>query len=349
MPSTTEVVSVTIQVESGAAARQGFGVPMLVSLHTVGANVVSTFTGPDILADMVTAGFATTDAAYKQAAAALAQTPRPKTVKIGKQGAGPEAPATTMAAIEAFDKAWYGFAFDTRAEADLNALGGWVETTDHIYVAQSADAALKDGTAGNVGEDLRTAGYRRTGLFYHNPTAEDYLDSAMLARGLGAELDVVDGQITWSNKSLAGITPDDSLTGAERANVFSENANLYLTVGGKGITLKGTSAQGEFIDVQVTIDWLKSRIEEDVLAAITNVSTKIAFTQAGIDILEAVVRNRLQIGVDNGHLASFELDVPTLEEVLASDKSARTLKTIRFRAVIAGAIHKTEISGKVVA
>jgi len=345
----SDIVNVSITIESSAVSRQGFGTPLLVpgAAHAVFAGRQQLYSGSSILTDMAADGFATNSAAYLMAASALRPTPRINALIIGRIDAGDADVTESFNEISAEDDtSWYAMAWGTRVEASILLLAAAVESSGHIYIAQTADAAVLAETAGNVLEDLQTAAYRRTAGFYHAPSTEDYLDAAMVARGSVADLDVRGGQITWANKELPGITPD-TLTGAERAYIHSLNGNTYERRAGRNITRNGTSAQGEFIDVQVTVDWLQARLTEDVFGVLAGTATKIPFDQSGIDLIETVVRKRLDIAVQNGHLISYTIEMPRYEDVLDADLALRTLRNVRFRGVLAGAIHTVEIVGTV--
>lgn len=344
-----DIVRVNITQEDSAVSRAGFSTLLAVpsAAHAVFPERVRTYSGGDILGDMVTDGFATTDEAYLQIAAALAQRPRHGTVKVGRADAGDANLTATMNAIEADDPDFYGFVHGTRTEADLLELAAWTESNGrHLYGAQSGDAAITAQTAGNVLEDLQAQAYRRTFLAFHAPATEDYFDARWMARGLIADLDTRKGQITWANKTLAGAA-FDALTGGERSYIHGLDGNTYERRMAKNITRNGTLIDGEFIDVQVGIDWLDNRMTEDVFAAITGTPTRIEMSQAGLDAIELVVRKRLQLAVDNGILLSYDVSVPTFEEVSTSDRAARLLRNVSFSGVIAGAIHTAQLEGRV--
>jgi hypothetical protein len=76
-------VDVQIAKETATVSRVGFGTPAILTYHTVFPQVYRLFGGLD---EMVTAGFATTDLAYKMAAATFAQSPRPTQVVVGRRG-----------------------------------------------------------------------------------------------------------------------------------------------------------------------------------------------------------------------------------------------------------------------
>lgn len=347
-----DIVQVSITVESSAVSRQGFGTPLLVppTAHAVFAGRTNLYTGGDILADLVTDGFSTSDESYLMAQSCLAQTPRPSRIKLGRADAGDADVTESATAIFAedadSDTDTYIMAYGTRAEADILALSLLCETQQRLYVATSADVAITDETAGNVLEDLNGLGYRRTALFPHYPSSEDYLDAAMAGRASVADMDVRGGAITWANKALAGISPD-TFTGAERAYIHGLNGNTYERRAGKNLVRNGQSVHGEFMDVQMSVDWLDSRLTEDILAALTGTTTKIPFDQSGIDTIETIVRKRLDIAVANGHLISYTIEIPKRNEIDSGDLASRLLRNVIFRGVLAGAIHTVQVVGRV--
>lgn len=80
---------IEVQASAGVArpARAGFGTLMIVAYHKHWSGRSRTYTGD---AGAITDGFSTLEPAYKQLVAAFSQTPRPKTVKIGRRANAPE-------------------------------------------------------------------------------------------------------------------------------------------------------------------------------------------------------------------------------------------------------------------
>ena len=199
------------------------------------------------------------------------------------------------------------------------------------------------GTPANVAEDLQGFNYSRTGLIWHATStgADGYLDGAWSSYGGGFNLDGPAGAGTWAFNQLAG-TSFDSVTGAEATAVYSYDANLFGRNKGLNFTSKGTMASGRFIDVTTSLDWLKARLEEELLSAIVGAYPKIPFTNAGINILAAAIQTVYDKGVAFGHLSPDQpptLSAPRVTEVSSADKIARQY-TMTGNAVLTGAIHK---------
>lgn len=258
--------------------------------------------------------------------------------------------SAALSAIEAVAGAdsWYGHTIESRVEADILDVASWTESRFHFFIPQSADATFLNGTAGNVGEDLAGFNYKRTaGPLYHGASsgsANGYADGAWASSGFGMDLDAPNGRGIWAFRVLEGIT-FDNITSAQADNIWAVNGNIYGRNKGLSFTSKGTTADGApfFIDIQTTIDWIKVRLEEDILALFVGQNV-VPYTNGGIQLIRAAVKNRLDQGVTFGHFsgdpgnetAVTDVDVT---EVSSDDKQNRVL-TLTATAVFAGAVQK---------
>lgn len=86
MASISDIVNVTVSTQTAAVKQPGFGVPMIADYHTKWSERARHYTQ---LSDMVTDGFAVTDAAYKAASAAFAQDPQLAEIVIGRRALAP--------------------------------------------------------------------------------------------------------------------------------------------------------------------------------------------------------------------------------------------------------------------
>ena len=120
------------------------------------------------------------------------------------------------------------------------------------------------------------------------------------------------------------------------------------------MTQTGASVEGEFMDVQTTLDWTQIRIQEDVFGAKATTPTKIPYTDGGIAIITSAVLGRLRIGVTNGHFSPDDPNLPRVTapkslDVPVADKNARILRNVVGEAILAGAIHQTIVQVNVTA
>jgi hypothetical protein len=80
------IANVTITRANVTPSRAGFGVPCIAAYHALNNDRVRTYSS---LAGMASDGFRSHDPAYKAAAAMFSQTPRPRTVKVGRRASAP--------------------------------------------------------------------------------------------------------------------------------------------------------------------------------------------------------------------------------------------------------------------
>lgn len=159
------VVNVQIGLQSGAATRTGFGIPLIVDTQNIqSAGVLApVLLTCSTLQDLIDAGFETFDKAYVLAEALLAQTPRVATFKVASVNALSSAELT---AVEAADSNWYAFLVTSRASADIQTCATWAQSAAarrHLFFAETQDAAAFT-TAPSVLSILQAAGRSRTAI-----------------------------------------------------------------------------------------------------------------------------------------------------------------------------------------
>ncbi len=83
-----DIVSVTITTETARVSRAGFGTPLIAAFHALWPERVRSYTSSSVLSTLIDEGFSTSSPAYLAAAAIVSQSPRPKTLKIGRRSEG---------------------------------------------------------------------------------------------------------------------------------------------------------------------------------------------------------------------------------------------------------------------
>lgn len=252
--------------------------------------------------------------------------------------------ATELAAIAAEDDDWYCLLLDNQSEARINAAAAWIEARRKIFVCQTSDWSAKDAVeTTDVASDLQTNSYARTGVLWHHQ-----IGSSAAAAWAGVMLPTTPGSATWAFKTLAGV-PISVVTDGEATALEAKNANYYAALAGIGATFEGTTGAGEYFDVTRLVDWIYARTAESVVGSLLN-SPKVPFTNAGIDTMVGLVKGVLLTAISNGGLTDDPAPVvtaPTAQSVSAANKANRTLPDIRYQAVLAGAIHRLQITGVV--
>ena len=187
MSDLSGIIGITINVSQARPSRAAFGVPMIVTSHTITANRSDSYGN---LAEMLAAGWPTYSAGYRWAQAMFSQNPRPRTIKIGRVDAGDADLSVTLPAIYAADPDWYllvvpdtysGTPATERTAVLLAA--AWAETNNVLYLPESGGAELL--VAGDtLASALVGAGYERTSLWYHGVQPQVValsIDAALIA------------------------------------------------------------------------------------------------------------------------------------------------------------------------
>ena len=342
----TNFVDLTILTEGATAEAFEFGALIGVFLHT---ETVNRQDGPyQSLAEVVAAGFTSvaTPQVHAWASAVFSQSPKVKNVYIGRQDIGDATWTVTMDAVQAADpESFYLVNVETRVEADILLVAAWTQANKKLYIAQTADAAVLAGTAGNVMLDLQAAGYTRTACIYHATSTgtDGYLDGAWSSRCGGFNLDSPKGRGIWMYKALSGVTYDP-VTSAQATEVYDANGNLYGRNLGLSFTSKGTTAAGapQFIDITTTVDWLEKRANERVLSGFVGTPTVQPYTNDGINAVSGWLQEVLDKGVSFGHFSPDDppiVDPIDASRISAEVKATRVL-TLTVRATFAGGIQK---------
>lgn len=251
--------------------------------------------------------------------------------------------ATDLDAIYAEDSDWYGLLLDSNSKAEVVAAAAWVETNKRIFVANSSDSAcFNSGSTTDVAYVLKAAAYDRTAVLFD---ADDTMGGSAAA-WMGKTFPYDPGSLTWSFKTLAGVSAD-ALTTAKTSALANKKCNFYTTVAGLNVTQWGTVASGEFLDITHGIDWLESEMKIQVFAALVN-NPKLPYTKNGINVIVGIMKGVLRAGVRAGLLADDEfltVTAPELADIDATTRGTRLLPDMEFGGTLAGAIHSTQLSG----
>jgi hypothetical protein len=235
---------------------------------------------------------------------------------------------------------FYHLELETKTQAQIELAAAWVETNKGQGWFQSSDATFLAGTAGNVGEELETAGYRRSHVTYH----ED--DTDELAVGLAANFFFTDpdtGATTAADQTSVNSEADD-ITATEKSNVLGVNGNVFLPFGSGPVMYAGTMADGGWIDYVLTKDWLENRSQVALIQAIKDkvaLGSKVSYTDKGLAYLEGKAASVMEIGVaaDSIEEGTWSVTVPRVADVPAATRQSRGL-AMRGTAYTTGAVQE---------
>jgi hypothetical protein len=260
--------------------------------------------------------------------------------------------AETMAAIVKYDNDWYGWALADRTPATILAAAAWTESVRKLFGTAIAEPGAYDpDVTTDTGYLLYNDNYYTTFWFYHEKAATDFPETAVFARCFA----VLPGGETWALKKLAGVTTDP-LTETQYIAITKKNGNTFERFRNISITQNGKVAAGEWIDVIRFRDWLQEEITVNVFNMLIN-RDKVPYTDDGIALIEARIRQALELGQRRGGIApteydedgnenlGFTIEVHLASNISANQKASRVLTDVKFTARLAGAIHVVEIYG----
>jgi hypothetical protein len=255
--------------------------------------------------------------------------------------------AADIAAIDAYDDAWYGLAIQPKSRVYNEAAALFTEANGKIFMCQTADWNVADATvtSGDLGSDMIGLAYTRTwGLFHNYIGGTEWADAAWLASTLSFE----PGNAITAFKSLAGISAD-VLSSGQKTGLTAKKFSRYMVQGGTPITYQGYTPSGRFIDVTRFVDWLRITIQLDAYAVFLN-NIKVAYEDTGIALIEGSIRGSLKKGqtVPNNGLAISPdptVTIPNAASQAPSDRALRKLNSIQYAAQLSGALQSLNISG----
>lgn len=246
---------------------------------------------------------------------------------------------------------FYGFTLERREDHNLLSAAAWAEANSRLFLAQTSSSGVLSGAyavdATDIGSRLRAASYRHTALLYHHSDSEPAA-AAWAAQRLAVN---PDQQTTiWKFATLSGITPS-AITSTQKTALLSRNANVYLTFFGSGSTGNGDAADGTKLDLVLTADWLKARVEEALAQLLLNATargSKLPYTDDGFNTFSATTLRVLDLGVRAGHFVAGTtfVTMPELSQVSNSDRANRHL-AFTFGAAPAGAVESVGVVGYV--
>lgn len=290
------------------------------------------------LAELVTAGYAATSNVYKAANLMLMQNNAPSKFAVLKM----KEFATTSVA-KYLDRGWRQMIFVDAGEKAKD-MAEYIETTEKMLFLTMTDETKLATLYTSIG------GYDRTFVAYHTD-ATNYPNA--VAAVVGATAGYEAGSFTYKNIIVKGVTALDISDTDLENKVHGKGAITFLEKAGDIVTSEGKVASGEYADIVDSKDYIVHNIAYRV-QKVFNVNKKVAYTNAGISLLEVAVGGVLKSAYDNGMIAeddagaaiyatSFKLRSETTE----ADRAARKYPYGQFSFELSGAIHCCEVVGEI--
>jgi hypothetical protein len=224
-----------------------------------------------------------------------------------------ESALEAIAACRAANGSWYGAYVCGAASADHLAIAPFIESasTPSTYFFNTADAAVLNGTAGNVMLELQSQRFTRTlGLYSTtqggNAPNNAFAGAGVLGLAMGLFTGLPNSFFTLKFKSVVGVAAEP-LTPLQRTNIESANGNIVGGFG-NGSTVsftwieQGTMASGLFFDQRINRDFLASNIAINVVDLLVG-SLAVQLTDPGVQSLINTVNAAVQTSVGIGYVA----------------------------------------------
>ncbi|MNO80497.1 hypothetical protein D3C76_717060 [compost metagenome] len=324
-------VTVTIDIQR-PTPKLGFGKPMIIGSSVSGLEYT---TYADL--DAVKKDFAEGTDVYKAAYALLNQGDNsPAEIAIMLHKTVGETLVDLIGKM--FAKDWY-FLLSTSTEiTDITTIADAVEQNGtRVFIARSSDKADLS--------TMKAKTYTRTAVFYHEDDS-NFPEAAWVGRAASTS----PGSLTWKNLTLRGIIPVDMDT-TELISIHELGANTYVTKAGDDVTSEGKTVSGEYIDIIHSQDYITQSIELAV-QKLFNRQDKVRYDNTGISQIEGEVKTVLKRADMNGMIAQDDEGIPLYSttfkprsQVDPADRANREYNDGSFTFELAGAIHKTKISG----
>ena len=343
------VADVSFTRTSAVVQSDSFGVILLVDtfLDTkiTGFGRVRKYTDP---ADMLSDGFLATDSVYLAALAIQSQNNPPASWLVGRADSSDASMSDSLTAIDAGGYGWYILHLCGAAKTNAHLLdaAGWIEAAKRFHIFDSADTnsltPYVAGTSNDLLAQMKGAGYSRTMGGYHSKASEFFMLSLVAACATKTP-----GAFAYAYKTLAGVTAD-SLTVTQKQNVWGRNASTYCIINANdsGRSEGSKVAIGEWGDIIVFDDWLRSYLQQDIYGYMVALD-KTPLSDDGIAGLQSVIQKRMEAGADNGGLikSSIKITVPKFSTISTADKQARKVSGIKVSAEHQQAIYFVKVAG----
>lgn len=344
-------INLTTEQISGTA---NSGIPLIFS-GTCGKTDIP-YTRCRNLSDVKNAGFGADSHAYKAAELLFKQKNHPTTIAV----AGVTINATISEKLFAED--WRQLIVVDFGNTKPKTVASAVEKHDDKMFFTSIsienadtldDEAFQTAWSEAIGE-LKT--FTRTVVMYYDGTVETP-EAALV----GATAGYNSGAFTYKNIILEGV-PALKLSDRriETINGTDETGHGLTVVRKAGdiVTTEGKTAEGEYIDIIDSKDWIIQNIEYN-LQKLFNTQPKIPYTTPGITQLENATLSTLKTAFNNGMIAPVEGNENTgnystsfktkaeIREENAVDIANRHYPGGSFTFELAGAIHDAVINGRI--
>jgi hypothetical protein len=233
----------------------------------------------------------------------------------------------------------------------------WCEAAKRIFMNTTNDlTTLSSDSSSDVASQLKAASLRFSlTTFSKNPN--QYPSASVFGRAASVNFSAVGSTITLNLKQMPGVTAED-LTPGEFQVLRSKYASAVVLIGkSTNAYTDARMASGSWLDTTHGLMWLEARAESDMFNLLFTTTTKIPYTQAGINTCVLTLEGSLNAAVRNGLAApgfladgtflpkGYLVTAVDLADTPAGDVGNRVYKGLSFVMKGAGALQDVEVQG----
>jgi len=282
------------------------------------------------------------------------------------QGIAAETPLSAVVLLDdMYSNQWYGLAVLGASNPDLVAIAGYIEGANikhYLTVTDMDPLVVQAAETSSLTYQLSQLKYNKSSAQYSS--SNPYAGISYLARILTTNWEGNNTVITEMYKQEPGILAE-SLSTSQLKNITDKNGNVFVNYNNDtAIIQNGTCASGQYTDTIIGADWYAIQLQTEVFNLLYTTPTKIPQTDAGMNMIHAVLDAVSARAVNNGFLAPGTWQLPgfgtlTLGQYLskgyyifqppiatqpASLRQTRVSVPFQIAAKLAGAVHTADIT-----
>lgn len=330
----TDILTVTLTGSGAGVVSALASTPLALDTALSKAGVYRTYTTLSGMLDVYT----TTDPEYKMASALLANTRKPARFKVYSKETA-DVITTELAALVQTNNDWYYLVYDSVTVADLHECGDFCASNKKRFIGGTDDL------------DVLTDRNNANEMYILDDTNE-YSNVNIL----GLMSTYTPGTATWKWKTGNNLSPV-GYTQSQLQTIRDNQGQCFTQQSGLVFLNESKTTANTFIEDEVFADYLKARIEEDLLTLLVR-QPKVAFDPDGIELIESTVRSTIkgialvggiakvdttsedELLLSDDGIYKFTVTTPNASDVSSGDKAQGILNNVNATVYLSGAVHE---------
>ena len=287
-------------------------------------------------------------------------------------GCDAEEPLEAVLVMSNMNTSWYGITFATSTsitDEQYLAVAAGIEglQVSRVFGITVQDANTKSSVASNtLVQQLEALDYARTICLYSS--SNPYAICSMFGRAFSVDFTAQNEVITLKFKQLPGVVYEQ-LTETEANVLASRNCNVFVYYNNDtAILQEGVMVNGSFFDERHSLDWWQNAVQTAVWNLLYTNKTKIPQTNAGAQLIAAVIARVCEEAINNGMLSDetliwmgdsvgqlekgntidgYYIYTPPVNVQSQADREARKSPAIKVALKLSGSIHSVDVIANV--